>query len=274
MFEQMQSGKHEYPGRDLNLRNQYGNSTLFLGMVMSMMVFGWVLCYFVILIPLSLLMFDECWANMVFVMPYVVLVGVTKVILIAMRYLLTHSMLSSGGEIVYPRVFSCVWVGLIVINFAIGILASLARFFVLLPLVTFRYFSINDTMVRDQLIPLDSGYFSLLTLTYTSYQQMNPIRKSFISAINPTAHRLHGPQYKTASEVCNWEDGFQEEDQTRMATPDEVHRAFRRKVVRNRLWLSRTLHNNPGLQAFRSQALTSSDQGQDFNKGSRESVIK
>lgn len=254
LFEKMQTGKREYKGQSYDLRSQYGVSTLFLGMVMSMMVCGWILCYVAVLAvsSVSTLMLQNVWN----VLSLMILFLAASGILFVFRTVLSRKLQSTGGEITFPGAFACMYVVLIVMSFVFGVLASVVRFFTLLPIMTYRFFSLDQTMAPERFAFVDPGYFSLLTLTYTSYQNLNPLRHSFISFINKTAHRLYGPSYKTSAEICNWDPGPESASSLqREATEQEIQRARRRKVIRNRLWLAYTLHHNPGLSEERGANL-------------------
>merc|ERR1719375_526691 len=113
------------------------------------MVCGWVMSFFSMFIPLSMLMFTELYTTLWTYRTWIVLFAVTKLILIVLRSLVADVVLNTNGEVTWPITFSCVWVVLIVINFAIGILASICRFFLLLPAVIYRFNSLDQTMLSE-----------------------------------------------------------------------------------------------------------------------------
>jgi len=267
MFMQMQSGTHQYPGNTNillhklggganDLQNQYGNTTLFLGMLMSTMVFGWLSAFTLLFLTLSLLMFAELWITLWQFRIVLLFFAVTKLVLILLRVLVIDRILNEDGWITWPMTFTCVWVILMILNFAIGLLASVCRFFILLPFMLLRFNTLDDTMMPALVVNLDAGYYSLLGLTYTSYEQMNPICRSFISSLSPSAHRLYSASYKTNAEVCNWDHGQSSfaDDGGEPASAEVVERAQRRQILRNKLWLAVLLMKNPTLRQSRKSA--------------------
>eukprot|EP00746_Dinoflagellata_sp_MGD_P150839 gnl/MRDRNA2_/MRDRNA2_82612_c0_seq2.p1 gnl/MRDRNA2_/MRDRNA2_82612_c0~~gnl/MRDRNA2_/MRDRNA2_82612_c0_seq2.p1 ORF type:complete len:1192 (+),score=236.72 gnl/MRDRNA2_/MRDRNA2_82612_c0_seq2:323-3577(+) len=271
MFVQMQSGQHQYPGNKdgalpEQLRNQYGNSTLFLGMLMSTMVCGWVFVFFLIFVVLSVLMFAELWIQLWQLRLFLLFLIATKLIIVFLRNVVIDEILNEKGFITWPMTFASVWVILMILNFAIGLLASICRFFILIPAILYRFNTLDDTMVPDKAVSMDPGYYSLLSLTYTSYEQMNPICRSFITTLNKSAHRLYGPAFLTSDEVRNWDEKEQGSsgqesaqrpmksatEQVEPAPPEVVKRTHRRRVLRNKLWLAFLLEKNPGLMHHRS----------------------
>eukprot|EP00746_Dinoflagellata_sp_MGD_P006939 gnl/MRDRNA2_/MRDRNA2_113694_c0_seq1.p1 gnl/MRDRNA2_/MRDRNA2_113694_c0~~gnl/MRDRNA2_/MRDRNA2_113694_c0_seq1.p1 ORF type:complete len:1151 (+),score=168.29 gnl/MRDRNA2_/MRDRNA2_113694_c0_seq1:428-3454(+) len=261
LFEQMQTGKREYTGHSFDLRSSHGISTLFLGMVMSMMVCGWILCYVVVLAVsgVSMLILADVWLHPWNAITFIMLFAAASFVLFLSRFLLSRKLQNTNGEITFPCAFACTYVVLTVISFVFGVLASVFRFLVLLPIMTYRFFSLDQTLCPERFAFIDPGYFSLLALTYGSYQNLNPLRHSFISFINKTAHRLYGPSFKTSAEVCNWEpgSGLHASSAQSQASTQEIHRAARRRVIRNRLWLAYTLYHNPGLASERGGLLQS-----------------
>lgn len=263
MFVQMQAGCHQYPGNSNGklqnqLRNQYGNSTLFLGMLMSTVVCGWFLAFTLLFITLSVLMFAVLWIKLWELKVFLLFLVFTKMLITVLRSVVIDLLLNERGNITWPISFSCVWVILMILNFAIGLLASVCRFFMLTPAMLYRFNTLDDTMVPEWAVGFDPGYYCLLCLTYTSYEKMNPICRSFISSVSSTAHRLYGPSFKTAAEVCNWdseESGSSShsasEDKIQPAPTGVIKRAQGRRLVRNRFWLALLLEKNPSLQPHR-----------------------
>lgn len=259
LFGQMQTGRREFKGHSFDLRSSHGMSTLFLGMVMSMMVCGWILCYVVVLAlsGISMLILADMWLNPWNAISFIMLFLVASLVLFLCRFILSRKLKGTNGEITFPTAFACTYVVLIVISFVFGVLASVFRFLVLLPIMAYRFFSLDQTMCPERFAYVDPGYFSLLALTYGSHQNLNPLRHSFISFINKTAHRLYGPSFKTSAEVCNWDQrpDLNAGVAQRQASTEEIQRAARRRVIRNRLWLAYTLYNNPGLSFQRGRFL-------------------
>merc|ERR1719428_463869 len=99
---------------------------------MSTMVCGWLLCFFGLLIPMSVLMFEPLYETLWNYRIVLLVFALTKAVLVLLRSVVADALLNDNGEITWPITFGCVWVVLIVINFAIGILAAVARFFLLL----------------------------------------------------------------------------------------------------------------------------------------------
>jgi len=264
MFVEMQTGRHQYPGCtgkegqktdkefQKELRSQYGNSTLFLGLLMSSMVCGWLMAFGLVFVSLSLLMFTELWIQLWELRVFLLFLVVTKLVLIALRSVVIDAVLNDDGYITWPMTFSCVWVVLMILNFAIGLLASVCRFILLAPAMLYRFNTLDDTMVPEFLVKYDPGYYCLLSLTYTSYEQMNPICRSFITSVSSTVHRLHGPTFKTSAEVCNWEsEHHTSEDTVEPASAEVIERAQRRKLIRNKWWLAVLVAHNPSLKPHR-----------------------
>eukprot|EP00746_Dinoflagellata_sp_MGD_P150838 gnl/MRDRNA2_/MRDRNA2_82612_c0_seq1.p1 gnl/MRDRNA2_/MRDRNA2_82612_c0~~gnl/MRDRNA2_/MRDRNA2_82612_c0_seq1.p1 ORF type:complete len:1005 (+),score=173.82 gnl/MRDRNA2_/MRDRNA2_82612_c0_seq1:125-3016(+) len=263
MFVQMQKGDHEYPGNDSKtlpkeLRNQYGNSTLFLGMLMSTMVCGWVFVFGLLFSVLSVLMFAELWVKLWQLKVFLLFLIGTKLIITLLRSVVIDKLLNDQGFITWPICFACVWVVLMILNFAIGLFASVCRFFILIPAILYRFNTLDDTMVPGVLVSIDPGYFSLLSVTYTSYEQMNPICRSFITSLSKTAHRLYAPVFMTSAEVRNWDEqqslpSTSPDNTVEAAPPEIIKRSHQRRVMRNKLWLALLLQKNPSLRFYRYQ---------------------
>merc|ERR550537_517967 len=137
---------------------------------MSTMVCGWLLVFSLIFIVLSVLMFAELWIKLWQLRVFLLFLIGTKLIITLLRSVVIDKLLNEQGFITWPICFACVWVVLMILNFAIGLLASVCRFFILIPAILYRFNTLDDTMVPDPLVNIDPGYFSLLSLTYTSYE--------------------------------------------------------------------------------------------------------
>lgn len=261
MFESMQAGSHEYPGNEdkmltKELRNQFGNSTLFLGLLMSTMVCGWLLAFSLIFVILSVLMLAKLYITLWQLRVFLLFLILTKLIIIVLRSVVIDKVLNEDGYVTWPITFSCVYVILMILNFAIGLLASVFRFILLAPALLYRFNTLDDTMVPEFMVSSDPGYYCLLCLTYTSYESMNPICRAFVTSLNKTAHRLYGPSFKTAEEVRNWDDDetsrrTSSESAVEPASEEVIKRAHRRRVMRNKLWLAILMEQNPSLQPHR-----------------------
>lgn len=248
LFDQMATGKHTYRGHTQELRDQYSTATYFLGILMSTVVMGWLLCYWLLLPIFSVLMFADIYVALWEYRTFLLVLIISKLVLVVLRSVVCDMWMTKDGEISKPVGFACVWVVLVVFSFALGILASVFRLILIAPVMIYRYNTLDDTMVSESFCSMDTGYFSLLTLTYTTYEKMNPIRQAFISALCGSAHRQFGPTYLTEHEVTG-KGGNGE------ATAEMITAAARRKILRNRWWLYVHLERHKPLRDMRRWTL-------------------
>lgn len=244
LFEKMQCGQHDYPGHTYDLRGKFSDGTFFIGTAMSTVLLGWVIVFFIVLPVLTLLTF---WQVYTFIWSYKVLlliVILSKCVMVVLRVLVCDTLLQTDGFIDKPICFSCAWIVLLTLGFALGALSTVIRFFMMLPGIVYRYHCFDDTLVSEEFVSMDMGYNSLLSLTYTTYEQRNPIGITFAHAICPGAHRLYGPAYLSEREVTgSGGDG--------PASEAQIQKQHRRRNIRNKMWLAVMLHNYPSLKKYR-----------------------
>jgi hypothetical protein len=237
IFENMQSGKKlKFKGHTHldEFEKRVDFATFFPGIVFSSVLSGMAIIFILVFIILNVLTMREFYTFLWSMRKHLVWLGATVLIqLLIMRRVVLDYFCLKDGDIIRPRLFSCVYVMFVIINFALGALASLFRIICMLPFMFIQLHTLDDCILREEFVGFDIGYTSFLTLTRVDYRLANPVHRSFISAVMPEAHRLYG---RESSEESRF-------------TPEET----KKKKFRNKMWLALTLNANPSLQAERKR---------------------
>merc|ERR1711904_280769 len=114
-------------------------------------------------------------------------------------------------------------------NLVVSTALAITRFITVAVFALVTATRVDTTPFPEKSVCLDAAYSSFLSLTALNQQRCNPVRKAFLSTMNPLCHRTFGrPSHKKPSEQS------------------------RHTLVRNRFFLALTLHNNPELRELRS----------------------
>merc|ERR1712183_1020744 len=97
------------------------------------------------------------------------------------------------GEVVHPRIFSGVVVTLSIVNFALGAIASVTRFALVLPFAFLKFHLLDESLLDEDFVQFDFGVMTYLTCVMHNYEKLNPVRRGFLRVLMPDAHRLYGP---------------------------------------------------------------------------------
>lgn len=237
IFENMQSGKTmRFKGNTqiAEFEKRADFPTFFPGIVFSTVLSGMAVIFILVFLILNIITSADFYRFIWSLRKMLVWLGATVIIqLVIMRRLVLDYLCIKDGDIVRPRLFACVYAMFVIINFALGALASIARILCMLPFVFIQIHTLDDTVLREEFVGFDIGYTSFLTLTRMDYRLANPVHRSFIADIAPQASRRYGPK---PSEKSRFE-----------------HQEAKRKTIRNKFWLALTLNRNPGLQALRKR---------------------
>jgi len=164
-----------------------------------------------------------------------VLIGLFMPILMSqiLKRLVLDRWCVEDGEISRPRLFALIYMVLVVINFASGLLVAVSRLAFMLPFLFLKFYHLDETALSEGAVIWDAGYSAFLSLVINNYREMNPIRRGFISKLAPEMHRLHG--------------------QTPSETPQRSSRRLWRKTPLSRIWTcTRTLSGRRVRSAWRS----------------------
>merc|ERR1711862_967017 len=131
------------------------------------------------------------------------------------------------GEVIHPVLLSFCLTVLLVYNFVVGLGIAVYRISVILMHAFVHGLFLDSTILPEWLMAWDTGYSSFLASTYTWYETINPIKKSFITLIMPKVHMT-----------------FYDDKEYNQSS-------VRKRRVRNKLHLALTLFRNPELQEYR-----------------------
>lgn len=218
-------------------------ATYFPGIVFSTVLIGMALMFISLFLLFCLAtswnFWLGCWD---FFASYIVWITITFIITQIIKIFLLDWWCVEDGEIVRPGTFACFWVMLTVVNFALGLLASVSRFALLLPFAILRFQRLDLTLLDEEFALFDAGFCSFITVVSLAYEQTNPTRISFLRALMPQQSRLYGPAEKGEAvlEKAAYQDGAR-----RYSRP-----------LRNRLWLGVLLSRNPSLAKYRGRKAT------------------
>lgn len=235
IYESMQSGKTRRWKGNTHLQEfekRVDFATFFPGIVFSTVLSGMAVVFLLVFIVLNVVTNRDTYRLIWSFRKMLVWLGATVLIqLIIMRRVVLDYLCLKDGDIIRPRLFSCVYVMFVIINFALGALASLFRIIFMLPFMFIQIHTLDDCILREEFVGFDIGYTSFLTLTRVDYRLNNPVHRSFIQSLMPEAHRRFGPKPTEESRY----------------TPEEA----KRRTIRNKFWLALTLNANPDLKVDR-----------------------
>jgi hypothetical protein len=166
-------------------------------------------------------------------------IGVYFGIIYGIKLVIVEKFCIEEGEVVRPRVLSLCLTILMVYNFIVGSASAVFRVFFILSYAIINSFFIDGTILPDDLIRWDTGYSSFLASTYTWYERLNPVRKSFITLLMPSVHMAYAPEHE-GSEL-----------------------SVKARRVRNRFNLAITLFRNPELIEYRRRGPNQKDDEDD-----------
>jgi len=266
LFEAMQRGRHEYPGHTSKewLAQSFAEVTIFPGVLFGTACFGFLfvgIVFFVLLsvtVLLCLPFSAGLWARAAPVLLYLSLAYALKEVL---RMGVMDYVLVENGDITHPATFSIFWFIQLFLNFVLGISTSALRSFCVVMAAVFSCCFVDFTLMPEQLIWMDSAYYSLLTMAYTHHERQNPIKRAMVAALFARPAKVRGAAREVKEDSCAASDEEGEEGCRAVARsplvrggtpgaakdgPSEV--SLR---VRARFWLALTLHNNPEIRHLR-----------------------
>jgi hypothetical protein len=234
LMQTMQQGKFDLYERH-SMRNSYGACTYLPGTFVFSSIMAYFVSYVVLFVLLVLLVvlivlliipqtremiFNWAIGKLIYLSLYLVIVAGTRLVVIE-KYCIEE------GEVVRPVLLSFCLTVLLVYNFVVGLGIAIFRIQFTLMHAFVNGLYLDGTILPSWLMAWDTGYSSFLASTYTWYETINPIKKSFISVIMPKVH------------MTFYDD-------------KEYHQSsVRKRRVRNKLNLALTLFRNPEIQEYR-----------------------
>jgi hypothetical protein len=235
LSSQMQAGDKSYPGAThwKDMKSGFSESALFPGILAGTIICSFVtftVVVFVVIVLVVLLCLPMVGIPIIQQNQYILYAILARFIF---KWIFTNVILeiflASNGEIVRPRLFAAAYFVQLFISFPLGVGLAFFRIFTQIFCFMFTTSYLDVTVLPEDGIPYDSGYFSFLCVTYTSWMRQNPLRKSMITSLmGEHTHRVYG-------------------------VPDEGSRPLQqaRQRVRNRFNVAVTLFRNPELRKFR-----------------------
>jgi len=222
-----------------SLRNSFSASAYLPGTMWFTIILGWIACFSV---------FNAAWTGavvgfhfpsdvMAFLGPYLKYMSGTLLIMLFLRYAVMDCFLTRNGFVTHPRVFTLVWMMLVVINFVIGVSLAVLRVLILWVYTLISGCFLHYSLLDEKLLRGDHGYFAFLSMAYTYYERHNPVKSAFVTVLMPQVHKLYGPKKHS-------EDDHEEAHST---MPTTMTVAQRRQRAKNRFALALTLARNPEL---------------------------
>jgi hypothetical protein len=242
LFDKFKTGKTNYQGSELleDLQNSHATVTFFPAQVAFSIMFGWLTGFLLSVILLSLisivLIYWE-WA-IATLGPYVLYYTVYLGSFFFFKNIVIEQILVAPGtgEIIYPRIFSCLWIIFIVYNFIFGISLAIFRIGYMLVYALLSSCFLHYSIFPSDQLAFDPGYYCLLTAAYTAYERANPIKNAFISVLMPLTRTRWGPPR---------DDEYADQEHAKQSE------SYRRLRARNRFNLALTLWRNPKVSGFR-----------------------
>lgn len=238
LSSQMQTGDGSYPGAThwRDMKSGFAESAMFPGILAGTVICSFVTCtiaVFVLMVLLALLILDlvlPTFGNIIMLNRVIIYAMVGRAIFNAVfRNVILNTFLATNGEIIHPRLFTVFYFMQLFISFPLGIGLAFFRVFVQICRLFFTSSYLDATVLPESVVPWDSGYYSFLCVTYTTWMRQNPLRKSMVTAMmGEHTHRVHGVR----------DEGEKREQQLRQR-------------VRNRFNVAVTLFRNPELRKFR-----------------------
>lgn len=235
LSSQMQAGDKSYPGAThwKDMKSGFSESALFPGILAGTLICSFVtftIIVFVVIVVVVLLCLPMVGLPIILQNRYIIYAILARVVF---KWIFTNVVLeiflASNGEIVQPRLFAAAYFVQLFISFPLGV--GLAFFRVFTQMISFFFSAslLDVTVLPEEGIPYDSGYYSFLCVTYTSWMRQNPLRKGMITSLmGKHTHRVYG-------------------------VPDEERspQQQRRQRVRNRFNVAVTLFRNPEIRKYR-----------------------
>eukprot|EP00928_Gymnodinium_smaydae_P025888 TRINITY_DN20496_c0_g2_i1.p1 TRINITY_DN20496_c0_g2~~TRINITY_DN20496_c0_g2_i1.p1 ORF type:complete len:1585 (-),score=219.77 TRINITY_DN20496_c0_g2_i1:50-4405(-) len=251
IFSASQKGDHSFRAydvmRDSLSRPDY--STFYPGMLFSTVLMGMVtlfpILFIVLLLATSISFWLSVWRA---ASPMIIWVGGTLFVThVLLRWVLLDWCCMKDGHVVNPRLFSCLTIVLSLVNFPLSALYAITRFFTILPYAFLKFHQLDRSLLQHSVWSMDFGLVSFLTTVGLGYEALNPVRRAFVSELNPGVHRLYGKLNP---------DGPAE---TRAyPEPRSYNAKGYLKSARNKWWLLKTLSENPSLSKLRRRDVSAS----------------
>jgi len=194
VYEQMLKGDHFKGERCVaDLKGRLDYATAFPGILFSTVFLGVIIVFFatlIVLIPFAVpnLSVNLAWSFKI----TLIWLTVTFLIMTFLKRGVMDRFCLVDGEVVHPRLFACVYVMLIIMNFALGTIAAIVRLVCMLPFLFIKFHILSATMLDGDNVGFDGGYSSFLTMVKHHHDVSNPIRRSFLQAIAPDHARVYG----------------------------------------------------------------------------------
>jgi hypothetical protein len=201
LMESMQTGKFKmYEAKAM--RNSFAACTYLPGTFVfsSLMAYVafylflfWNLCVLVVNIVLFIIPSTRGWyvnwwvSNILY---WAIYLGV----IYGIKLIIVEKVCIYKGEIVRPRLLSLCLTVLLVYNFIVGLASAIFRMQFTIIYAIINCFYIESTILPDELLSWDTGYYSFLASTYTWYERLNPIKKAFQSILMPSVHMSYAPE--------------------------------------------------------------------------------
>jgi len=239
LYKKMQAGDKDYKGaRNIDeLKGRLDYASAYPGILFSTVLFGVLLIFFTSFAVLTALAVPAIYMPVLTGCKILIIWAVvTLVLLTVLKMLVLDRLCVQNGEIVHPRLFACVYMMLIVVNFSLGSLLALSRLASMFPFLFVKFHILSTTMLdgKSKNIGSDSGYGSYLAMVKHHHDTSNPLRHSFLQAIAPQADKLYG------EEPCD------------VPRPQSIAQR-----TRNRFWVAYMMSQSPELRSLRKQNLAS-----------------
>jgi len=196
VYEQMLRGDHFKGDKSLDhLKGRLDYATAFPGILFSTVFLGVIIVFFVTLVVLTPFAVPSASVNLIWSFK-ITLVWLTATFLIMtfLKRVVMDRFCLVDGEVVHPRLFACVYIMLIITNFALGTIAAIGRLVFMLPFLFIKFHILSATMLDGDSVGWDGGYSSFLTMVKQHLDVSNPIRRSFLHGIAPDHARVYGEQ--------------------------------------------------------------------------------
>jgi len=241
-FEKCQVGDYSFKGgtafKELSKRPDF--STFYPGMIMSTVIFSQlflsVVLFVVLVVATSTSVWLFVWDRFRFSIFWLGMALFIQLVVLRVFFLDWYCM--KKGEVIRPRLFSGLLTVLTIMNFALGVLATITRLVCMLPFLFSVFLRLDKSMLDEEEVQWDFGIVTFLSTVGVCYKETNPIKQGFISQLMPNASTLYGPV------------------RSKEASPDDRAlceyggRQYSKKL-RNKWWLLATMSNNPSIAELR-----------------------
>jgi len=237
IYEKLQKGDITFKGSSSMeyLKGRLDWAALFPGLLMSTVVIGVMLIFFALFAIFTFLAIPSLYLPLLWQSRLVIFwLIVTVSIMSLLKYVVLDRICVVDGEAVYPRLFSFVYVLLIILNFAVGMVSAISRLVLMLPFMFVKFHVLSATMLDDENVSWDGGYAAYLSAVKHDHDVSNPIRHGFLQAIAPECNSLFGEK-----------------------PLEEPRPQSKMQRTRNRFWTSYMISKAPQLRFMRKSALMS-----------------